>query len=691
MRGLALVLTLAFVFAAGPLLMSQVVGQSSPAGVIEGTVCQAQAAGNYSPQGYGAGECQYQQALQGASLYLTRPGAVAGLGASNRSATSDDRGFYSFLGVDDGDYTLTAVHAGFESQSRSVHVAADKQVQDFPLQPEAVTISGAVTRSDDGSAVAGAQLDLCCTSGSQVSATSGRDGSFSVKAPAGWQSIHASRAGFQDFNDYRFVDGSEPLAIALQPIPPQDAAIHGKVLDQHGHPVSGAVVAVTSYSYGGCCYASSGTTTSYAPPPDYADGGGASSASGSATASPMRPCCYNGGQNSTTTDAAGRYSIHVYGGGNSLSVSKDGYAPVSLQVEVASGEDHAQDITLNKYPDKTAHLVGRVTDGKTGKGLGLVTISVQSPAFGITECSVDYQDAATTSDQPASDKSGAMYPYPGPAYNGCIVKVDSDGTYHADVTPGYAIVQVDYEQWKSCRDSTDADGSSSHTCGPEYDTWSRSLLLPENATTRVDVPLHQKPAPDAVVSGYLVDATTGKAIPGAQVSFQNLDAQGYGYATTDGDGSYKLRLRSGYHMVYVSAPNHLHWQGVLEVKPGETPFDVPLQPGQESYGGCYGPCMYADKGAPMPASAAGSGTYAMTSTSAPQAGNGRNGASSGGSGAQYEDLGGGLGPYDAAARSHALATGTGAPGPSHGSPPIGGLLAMAAVVGLVAVRRRLAP
>ena len=51
-----------------------------------------------------------------------------------------------------------------------------------------------------------------------------------------------------------------------------------------------------------------------------------------------------------------------------------------------------------------------------------------------------------------------------------------------------------------------------------------------------------------------------------------------------------------------------------------------------------------------------------------------------------EDLHGGLGPYDAAARSRALASGTGA----HGS-PAAGLLILVALMGCAAwLRRRLA-
>jgi protocatechuate 3,4-dioxygenase beta subunit len=694
MRGLVLVLTVAFVFAAGPLLISQVVGQSSSSASLVGRVCQKQ---DYA---YDASQpvCNYGPALPDAHVYLTQPGPVSGVpaGATNRSATSDSNGAYTFSSVPVGDYSVVYTHAGFATEAIALTLSAGKNSHDEDLAPTQVTVSGVVSKAADGKALPDAQLMLCCSSdGSQASGASGSDGKFSLQVRAGWMTLSAHRSGYQDVNLYQLFDGSAPVDVAMEAIPPQDASLHGIVLDQYGAPVAAATVAVNSYG-GPCCYAyaESGTTTTYAN-----SSGPASDCYNCGASSPARP--YYGGQNSTTTDAKGHYSMHVYSGQMGLNVYKEGYASISMTVQVDSGSDTAQDLTLQKFPAKTAHLAGRVTDLKTGKGLGLVQISLQSPEFGLNECSTDANQPSSSGSPPPQTMgagSGIAYPYPGPYNSGCAITVRSDGTFSGDVTPGYAIIQVTFEQWLACSDTTDADGSSTHTCGPEYNSWSTSLGLPANETTRVNVALHQRPSPDAVVSGYLLDSKSGLAIAGAQISFSNEDAQGYGYATTDQDGSYKLRLRSGYHQVYASAPNHLHWQGTLDVKSGETPFDVPLVPGQESYGGCcYYPGM--EKGmAPMPASAGGGyATYTATASSAPGYGapgvasdqaSGSAGAS-GGTGAQYQDLGGGLGPYNAAERGQALAGSTEAPA-KHGSPAPGVLLSLAAVALVVAARRRLA-
>ncbi|MHB1262464.1 MAG: PEP-CTERM sorting domain-containing protein, partial [Thermoplasmatota archaeon] len=131
---------------------------------------------------------------------------------------------------------------------------------------------------------------------------------------------------------------------------------------------------------------------------------------------------------------------------------------------------------------------------------------------------------------------------------------------------------------------------------------------------------------------------------------------------------------------------YLSWEGVLQVKAGSSDFDVQLTPGQESYGG--GCCYYAMDGKAVaatataaPSAAGGSGMAGAEAASADD------GSSDAGQ-VQYEDLGGGLGPYNAAERSDAIANDDQTEASDKGAPAPGILLALAALGAVLVLRRR---
>ncbi|MEA3166332.1 MAG: CarboxypepD reg-like domain [Thermoplasmata archaeon] len=501
--------------------------------------------------------------------------------------------------------------------------------------------------------------------------------------------------GFASVLTVAFVFASASLLIgqvagqsSTEPSPPQeyrqpapDAFVQGTVTGPKG-PIEGASVSISS----------SGPSGGPQPMPAEDSGSGSSGSSGDASIACYG--CYYGGYNSTMTDANGHFSMGAWSGENQLSVYHNDFVGHSEAFKLSAGERATHDVVMQAYPDKTAHLVGKVTDAKTGKGLSFASVSVRSPQYGPGECSQAEGSSSGsggggTADPASGGESKSMaYPYPG--YSQCAITMHSDGSFEGDVTPGYTILSV--YAYQDCSTRSDADGSGSTTCGPEYLQFSRTLVLPDNATTRVDVALQSRAAPDATVSGYLVDSETGQAIPGAQVSFNSQETYAGGYATTDSDGSFKIRLRSGYHSVYAYAPGHFSWEGVLQVKAGSSDFDVKLTPGQEQYGGycCYyamegkSGMMTADAAAP-PMAAGGSGSGGASGVAANDASSDQQTT-----GDSYEDLGGGLGPYDASERSQATANSDGELGPSDGkgAPGPGVLLAFAALGAVLVIRRR---
>lgn len=460
---------------------------------------------------------------------------------------------------------------------------------------------------------------------------------------------------------------SEPSPPEEYRQPAPDAFVEGIVSGPDG-PIEGAQVSSSSYGSPG------------GPQPQPAE----DSSDGTTTSSSIR-CydCYYGGYNSTATGADGHFFLGVWSGETQLSVYHPDFRSAYATVTIAAGETASHDIQLEAYPEKTAHLIGKITDAKTGKGLPFASLSVRSPFYGVYACSQPEgaQSGSGGGTEPAAGDEAKSMPYP--YYDpGCDITIHSDGSFEGDVTPGYSILSV--YAYQDCSTSRDADGGGTTTCGPEYLGWSRTLSLPANETTRVDIALPSRPSPDATVSGYLVDLETGKAVSGGTISFSNQETYAWGSATTDGDGSFKIRLRSGYHMVSVYANGYLSWEGVLQVKPGSTDFDVQITPGQESYGGC---CYYAMEGKAVTADMAAPGVAGgsgMASTAATSTDDGAESSQA----LTYEDLGGGLGPYNAAERSQAVANDDQTEPSDKGTPAPGLLLALAALGAVLVLRRR---
>jgi hypothetical protein len=462
--------------------------------------------------------------------------------------------------------------------------------------------------------------------------------------------------------------------------PPPDAFLEGTVTGPDGSPIPGA--SVSSSSYG---------SPEPRPADDPASGNGTSGSTGSSDAS-YCCCCYWGGYNYTVTDAGGNFRLGVHSGENQLSISHPDFVASNERVTVQKGQTLRHDASLEAYPEKTAHVVGKITDAKTGKALPFASLSLRSPLYGLYACSQPEGSSSSPSNtwtDPSGSSAAAeekSMVAPSPYYaERCAITVHSDGTYDGYVTPGYTILSV--YAWQDCSTSRDSDGGGTTTCGPEYLQWSRTLNLPDNETTRIDVALPSRPSPDATVSGYLIDAETGKAVSGGQVSFSNQETYAYGYATTDSDGSFKIRLRSGYHSVSVYTMGYLSWEGVLQVKVGSNDFDVKLTPGQESYGGG---CCYAYDTMEKSVSSDAAGAPAPMGVAAAQSGDGDEGAGSQPQSVQYEDLGGGLGPYDASKRTGVASDPGLEDSEDKGAPGAGLLLALAAIGAVLVLRRRLA-
>ncbi len=662
-------LVLLFVFASTAVMVDTAQAQLEQTGSVEGMTCIDGSDGCWN-------------AIPNATITLERTDGVV---PASYKTTSNSDGWFGFKEVPAGTYKASASHTGFSVASSSVLVKAENASRiELRLEPQSVTPSVTVANESGSGIDATVRWWSDRTSGSsKISAGKG-----SLSTTSGYHSFEISAPGYAQTNKWFLVDGTA-ISFTLAKVPPQTATITGVIKDQDGTPVSGAIVEV--YQYGGYDY-DYDYEYEEAPPE-----------SSSSSPSPIREPYYPqyGGNNQTRTAADGSYRIHVWAGEVNLNIHKAGHAQRHDNVAVKDGQTLNLDVKLLKFPEKTAHIEGRII-GSDGKALRYVSLNLWSPAYGIRECSIQAEDAQSkqsgTGNSSSSGGSGSTgsstepaiaYPEPYPYYDpGCVITMYADGTFNGDVTPGYTILEAWHDHWRTCNETSSSDGSLSRTCGPEYLGYSRTLDLQADQTTKIVVQLVARPAPDARVSGYVVDKDTKTAIPGVQVQFSNEENYGWGNAGTDKDGSYNVKLRNGYHRVHVWAEGYLPWQGTLFVPAkGNIDLDIVLTPGQETYGYCcyaYDDMAYAESSdgsvkassSPRPATAPPMESSAETSES-------RNTNSGGSDGETVQDLGGGLGPYDAKKRA-ALQESS-----DNGAPGAGiALLAMALLGALLIARRQ---
>lgn len=117
--------------------------------------------------------------------------------AAGKSATTDSTGHYTVTGVPTGTQTVTASAFAYQSGQVTVSVVRQKTTTAPVLKLAANwgTLTGTVSRSADGSAVAGATITVAGTS---LTTTIGSTGGYTLSGvPAGNETVTASATGFQ--------------------------------------------------------------------------------------------------------------------------------------------------------------------------------------------------------------------------------------------------------------------------------------------------------------------------------------------------------------------------------------------------------------------------------------------------------------------------------------------------------------
>jgi hypothetical protein len=324
---------------------------------------------------------------------------------------------------------------------------------------------------------------------------------------------------------------------------------------------------------------------------------------------------------STNTDANGKYSLQTTAGRLVLSANADQYVENRTKFSASNGEKKTVNLVLERLPPDSVQVSGTVVDAESGKPIPYAQLSLENQRWG--------------------------------HYNSTMTK--EDGQFSFNTKPGYTLLSISAEQqyWMPCtyEASDDPAATSGFAPGEPYpcaDGGQRSrdrgyfsvvLSLADGAKTQgLAIKLQPRPAANAELKGYVVNASDQKALPGVQVHFFNEYTRDWGTATTDEFGSFKIKVHAGYYTVRAYAEHYFDGVANVQVQEDESKrVDVPLTPGEKRYGGCCYAMGHSDMGYASKSSSAGGPEPMSVQTVAPQTGSEGSGRDESGS-ASYQPL-----------------------------------------------------
>lgn len=578
-----------------------------------------------------------------------------------KSATSGKDGTYRIDGLAHGQYDVKASKGGFAPKTVQVTITplAATGRADFALEPLAMVLSGVVTNAESGQRLADAYVRAWSYNefGERFEENvTDADGEFAVRFWGSSFNLEISKERF--YSHYESIEASDNLSrdFALAPIPKQTARVVGRVVDEAGNGVQAFVQLRPDWEK----YGNGGDVVFAEDCPANAD---CAAPSGNATsASMVRGAPVYDNWNSTVSAEDGRFEMWAYPGFVVVEANRRDYLVDSESLELVEGQTHTVDFRLVPAPPRSVTVKGVVIDAETREPVPGASVSLENPEW------ADYNYA----------------------------QASEDGRFTMEARHGYTQLRANAWQYYYIM-SPEGEGGREGQRDREYYTWLRTVRTTEGQTVELTIELVPKPRPDSILEGYVVDAESKQAIPGAQVYVSNEDTHDWGEASTDEHGSYRIEVRGGVHVISVSAPGHFSAQELVTVKAKETKrLDVFVQPGEakqvgwwspDDYGCGYGePCpVYAEEGEAFPPTRGRSGAPAprggvelgiAQDESAETAADGD--FESRGE-ATYAGSGGGLGPYKPAS------------GEERGAPGFGALLAalgLLGALGLASRRRR---
>lgn len=615
--------------------------------------------------------------LSGAAITVLKPD-----GTSAGSATSDATGKYSVGSLVSGTYNVSAAHACCEKQAIPVQVSGtDPTVQqNIRLTPASGSATGAdarvlkgVARDDAGKPLSGVLIEVYNYAYGGTSdgnyyirgpdqkyftATTAADGAYSFSVAVGSVNLNAHKSGFDRLHANFEMTDNRTLDLPMRKSQSQSVTIQGTITSDQG----GAVPAYVSIGPDYSCGRSDGREMACAVAVQ--DGGGQQQ--GDVWFSYE---AQYGQYNSTQADANGKYMLRVAPGAYRVSAWAENHRQKDAPVAAKAGETKTVDLTLQRIPDDSVRLHGKILDANTDKGVAYASLSVENQQWGSYHGTMTREDGSFE----LTVKPGFL-----------IVTVSADRFYYTPCTPGAEPRPMMAEDDAPRTTSASAKAMPPAPCGgsgerdQDYYPRSTTFTVAEKEDKPFDAKLTPRPPPDAMFHGYVVNATSQKAVANAHVSFFNEFTRDWGQATTDENGGYKIRVHAGYYTVRVGAEHYYDAVVNPEIRGGQDQrLDLFVTPGEKSYGCCYPYGPYAmdsreyASGAPAGKSFGAAPTATQSTSMGERDGSGQ---------AVYEgEASSGLGEY----RPYAGAKGT--------SPTPVGLFLLIALAGIaISMRRRTA-
>lgn len=477
-------------------------------------------------------------------------------------------------------------------------------------------VSGVVI-DENGNPVADATVSGYSYSpdGSQASDTTqtAADGTFALKLASGKANLQAWYEPWRSSasQDLEILADTAGISLSLKSPPPRNALVEGVVTDEQGNPIEGAQVSIGQ----GCCYA----YEKQAMPVD-----APSSETEPAHSAMTRPAYYDDDYQTATTGPDGKFSFKTQAGPKQVTAYANGYAQSTTEFEAVAEQTTDASLKLQKVPDASGIITGRVFDAKTGLPLANAGVSLGNLEWG-------------------------KYDY---------VTTDQSGQYSFKTIPGWVQISVYYNGMAYPVAYGEGDVISvppPQAPQKQYYAYQQAFMLAEGERT-LDIQLEPKSDPTIVLIGYVVDPNLQKGVAGATVNVWNQDTGDWGSAVTDATGSYRILVKAGHYQLSSWADKHLQGTTTFVVAEGETTkrVDVESPAGESKYSPCYDDACYAR---PMPAvaeisSSTQGGSAGPTVTTADAQGKTTTTGSGDASAestraASYQGSGGNLPPYDA--------------------------------------------